>query len=450
MQELTLVVGLGQTGQSIARYLHHKNLPFAVFDTRKNPPGLDGFRKAYPEVALFLEIYPENLHERVSRIICSPGVSLDISLIQEARARGMPIESDIDCLAAEVQAPMVAITGTNGKSTVTCLLGEMAKAAGINTAVAGNIGTPVLDLLLDEPKAFDLWVLELSSFQLELTSALRPAAAIILNISPDHLDRHHNARAYRAAKQRVYRGAHVGVFNRDDLETKPDPAYLETGMRVISFGSDEPASQNSWGLRRDADNQLCLARGDALILPVDHIRIKGQHNGMNALATCALAELLAIPIEACISVLKAFVGLPHRCQKVRVLDNVLWINDSKGTNVGATESAITGLGPSTKGKLVLIAGGQGKGGDFQALRPSVLEYVRTLILIGEDAKLLDEALGDLVQVYHAASLDEAVGLAKSYAEAGDTVLLSPACASFDMFDSFNHRGEAFTALVEAL
>jgi len=450
MQKFTLVVGLGQTGQSIARYLHHKNLPFAVFDTREAPPGEALFRKAYPEATLYLKTCPESLYAHISRVICSPGVPLDISLIQEARAREIPIEGDIDCLAREVDAPMVAITGTNGKSTVTCLLGEMAKTAGMKTAVAGNIGTPVLDLLLDEPDLFDVWVLELSSFQLELTSALRPIAAIILNISPDHLDRHHNTEAYRIAKQRVYKGARACVFNRDDVETKPDLEYFEKDACVISYGSDEPSSQNAWGLRRDASNQLCLARGDAFILPVDEISMKGRHNWMNALATCALAELLAIPMDVCVSVLKRFSGLPHRCQKIRTLDDVVWINDSKGTNVGATESAIAGLGPSTQGKLVLIAGGQGKGGDFQALRQPISGHVRALVLIGEDARLLDEALGDVVQVYHAASLDDAVKQAKSCAEPGDAVLLSPACASFDMFDSFNHRGEVFTALVEAL
>ena len=450
MQKITLVVGLGQTGQSIARYLHHQDLPFAVFDTREAPPGEAFFRKTYPEVTLYLKTYPDNLFENVSRLICSPGVSLDITLIHEARARDIPIEGDIDCLAREVDAPMVAITGTNGKSTVTCLLGEMAIAAGMKTAVAGNIGTPVLDLCLDKPDLFDVWVLELSSFQLELTSTLRPVAAIILNISPDHLDRHHKIEAYRAAKQRVYQGARACVFNRDDVETKPNLACLEKDARVISYGSDVPSSQNAWGLRRDASNQLCLARGDALILSVDEISMKGRHNWMNALATCALAELLAIPMDVCVSVLKTFAGLPHRCQKVRVVDDVMWINDSKGTNVGATESAIAGLGPSTQGKLVLIAGGQGKGGDFQALRNPMSEHVRVLILIGEDAKLLDEALRDVVHVRHAASLDAAVKQAKSCAEPGDAVLLSPACASFDMFDSFNHRGEVFTALVEAL
>jgi len=450
MQKMTLIVGLGKTGQSIARYLRYKNLPFAVYDTREAPPGEALFRQTYPDIPLYLKTYPENLHDNVSKLICSPGVSLAIALIHEARVRHIPIESDIDCLAREVDAPMVAITGTNGKSTVTCLLGEIAQAAGMKTAVAGNIGTPVLDFFLDEPGIFDVWVLELSSFQLELTSALRPAAAVVLNISPDHLDRHHTPEAYRAAKHRIYQGAQACVFNRDDVETKPDLDGLESGVHIISFGSDEPVSQHAWGLRHDANHQLCLARGDVLILSVDDINMKGRHNWMNALATCALAELLAIPMDVCVAVLKTFSGLPHRCQRVRVLDDVVWINDSKGTNVGATESAITGLSSSVKGKLVLIAGGQGKGGDFQALRQPVSEHVRALVLIGEDAKLLDEALRDVVDIYHAVSLADAVKQAQSCAESGDAVLLSPACASLDMFDNFNHRGEVFTALVHAL
>ena len=304
MQKFTLVVGLGQTGQSIARYLHHKNVPFAMFDTREAPPGEALFRKTHPKIKLYLKTYPENLYKNILYIICSPGVSLDIPLIREARARDILIEGDIDCLAREVQAPMVAITGTNGKSTVTCLLGEMAKAAGMKTAVAGNIGTPVLDLLLNEPKLFDVWVLELSSFQLELTHVLRPVAAIILNISPDHLDRHYNTQAYQAAKQRVYQGAKACVFNRDDLETKPDAACLEADTRVLSYGSDEPVSHNAWGLRHNAANQLCLARGDACILQVEQIFMKGRHNWMNALAACALAEILNIPMDVCVSVLK--------------------------------------------------------------------------------------------------------------------------------------------------
>lgn len=450
MQKFTLVVGLGKTGQSIARYLHHKNIPFAVFDTRETPPGEAFFRTTYPDVMLYLKTYPENLHQNLSRIICSPGVSLDIALIQEARARNIVIESDIDCLAREVDTPMVAITGTNGKSTVTCLLGEMAQAAGMKTAVAGNIGTPVLDVFLDEPQAFDLWVLELSSFQLELTCALRPVAAIILNISPDHLDRHHSIQGYRAAKQRIYHNAEVCVFNRDDVETRPNLLCSEVDGHLISYGLDEPPSQNAWGLRRNDSNQLCLARGDACILPVDEISIKGRHNWMNALATCALADVLNIPMDVCVLVLKMFSGLPHRCQKVRMLEDVIWINDSKGTNVGATQSAIVGLAPSIQGKLVLIAGGQGKGGDFHALRDAVLQHIRVIILIGEDAKLLEEALRDVVEVRHAVSMDDAVKQAKSCAEPGDAVLLSPACASLDMFENFDHRGTVFTTLVKAL
>ncbi len=450
MQNMTLVMGLGQTGLSIARYLHAHHMPFAVFDTRETPPGEALLRQLYPEAPLYLKTYPSNVCDNVSRLICSPGVSLDLALIHEARLRNIPIEGDIDCLAREVGAPMVAITGTNGKSTVTYLLGEMAQAAGMKTAVAGNIGAPVLEVLLDEPDGFDVWVLELSSFQLELTSRLCPTAATVLNISPDHLDRHHSIQAYRAAKQRVYQGAQTCVFNRDDVQTKPDLNVLEDDAVLISYGSDEPASPNDWGLRYDAHHELCLARGEICMVPVKAISMKGRHNWMNALATCALAEVLAIPIDICVSVLKTFSGLPHRCQNVRVLDDVTWINDSKGTNVGATESAITGIGSSTTGKLVLIAGGQGKGGDFQALRQPVSTYVRHVVLIGEDAKLLDDALSDVVHIHHAASLQDAVKQAQLCAKAGDVVLLSPACASFDMFDNFNHRGDVFTALVNAL
>ncbi len=449
MEQLVLVVGLGKTGCSIARYLKEKGVKFALFDTRDAPPNLETVQKTFPNVSIFLTHYPEDALSQVSRIVCSPGVSLNIALLQAARSRDIPIESDIDCFARAISAPVVAITGTNGKSTVTSLLGEMAKAAGRSVRVAGNIGTPVLDCVRDA-HAIDLWVLELSSFQLEITHALKPKAAVFLNLSNDHLDRHASLDAYCAAKQRVYRGAETCVFNRDDERTYPDHVYTDAAPHFVSYGKGIPEKADEWGLCLDEAGKIWLAMGLRLVLPIQQLVLQGMHNALNALAALALADVIGLPLETSLQVLKTFTGLPHRCQAIRMLDGVTWINDSKGTNVGSTEAAIEGLAPLTEGRLILIAGGQGKGADFKVLRPAVKAHVKALILIGEDAALLARDLGDLVGVTYAQSMEEAVQLAKACANTGDAVLLSPACASFDWFDDFNHRGEVFTGLVEAL
>ena len=449
MKPFVLVVGLGKTGVSIARYLQRKGIQFLVFDTREAPPSLNAFRSEFPDALVCLGDSDAIKLNQITRVICSPGVPLDIALLTAARAHGLLIESDIDCFASEISAPVVAITGTNGKSTVTQLLGEAAIASGRRVGIAGNIGAPVLDCL-QAPELIDLWVLELSSFQLEITHALKPLAATFLNLSDDHLDRHHNRAAYAAAKQRVYRGAEVLLFNRDDAQTYPEQAYLQHTVRLVSYGQNMPKTAAEWGLALDEHGARWLAKGEQRIMPVEALGIQGIHNALNALAVLALADAINLPMESVIHVLKTFKGLAHRCQDVRLLEGVRWINDSKGTNVGATVSALQGLGPLIKGQLILIAGGQGKGAEFDALRVALKPHVRLLILIGEDAALLEHALGDLVDVIHADSMENAVIQAKNQAKPGDAVLLSPACASFDWFDDFNHRGEVFTRLVEAL
>ncbi|MDF1678163.1 MAG: UDP-N-acetylmuramoyl-L-alanine--D-glutamate ligase [Legionellaceae bacterium] len=449
MEQLVLVVGLGKTGCSIARYLNEQGVRFALFDTRDAPPNLEAVQSTFPSVTIFLGHYPEDALSKLSRIICSPGVPLDIDVLQAARSRNIPIESDIDCFARAISAPVVAITGTNGKSTVTSLLGEMAKAAGRSVGVAGNIGTPVLDCVRDA-HAIDLWVLELSSFQLEITHALKPKAAAFLNLSDDHLDRHASLDAYCAAKQRIYRGAETCVFNRDDKRTYPDPIYLDAMPQLVNYGQGTPDKANAWGICVDEAGKKWLALGERLILPVQALALQGMHNALNALAALALADVIGLPLETSLQVLKTFKGLLHRCQAIRVLDGVTWINDSKGTNVGSTEAAIEGLAPLADGRVILIAGGQGKGADFKVLRRAVQAHVKAMILIGEDAALLARDLGDLADVTYAQSMEEAIQSAKACANAGDIVLLSPACASFDWFDDFNHRGEVFTGLVEAL
>jgi UDP-N-acetylmuramoylalanine--D-glutamate ligase len=440
---LYLVAGLGKTGLSVARYLHRSKKVFIVFDTRPQAPGLAEFAAEFPEVTVYVQQIPTDVLNQVSDVIASPGLALDLPLLQQARQAGIPVYGDIECLAREIHAPIIAITGTNGKSTVTTLVGEMAKAAGFKVAVAGNIGMPVLDMLDDEHQ-YDLWVLELSSFQLDLTCSLEPLAATILNVSPDHLDRHHTMEAYIDAKQRVYHQAQVALFNRDDPYTKPKSA----GAKSISFGQNEPAT-NDWGLRTQ-DNKIYLAKGTTCFLPAESVLIKGVHNWLNALAACALADAAGVSLQHMSHVLTTFTGLSHRCQWVRKLDGVDWINDSKGTNIGATISAINGIGGSMQGKIVLIAGGQGKGADFHELAQPIADYVRSIVLIGEDADKIEAALAHVVPIVRASSLDTAVQMAKEQAKPGDVVLLSPACASLDMFRDFNHRGEQFTSLVGGL
>lgn len=446
-QPFYLVAGLGKTGHSIAGYLSRRNKPFVVFDTRQEVEGLDAFNAEFPGVDVFLGELPATIYQQLTGIITSPGVALDEPFLQEAFRRKIPVFGDIECLAREINAPVIAITGTNGKSTVTTLVGEMAKAANLSVAVAGNIGLPVLDLL-DNEQHYDLWVLELSSFQLDLTYSLSPVAATILNISPDHLDRHHSLEAYVEAKQRIYHQTQAFISNRDDAQTTPTQQEFANEVIATSFGLDKP-TVGHWGMI-EKNGLHYLSYGNECLLSTEELRIKGKHNWQNALAACALAAAAGIKPEYMIKVLKTFTGLPHRCQWVRTLDEIDWINDSKGTNIGATISAISGIGGSMQGKIVLIAGGLGKGADFTELRPPVAEYVRSVVLIGEDADKIEHALAEMVPVLRATSLEKAVTVAKSQAISGDVVLLSPACASLDMFRDFNHRGEVFAHLVSKL
>lgn len=442
---LYLIAGLGKTGLSIARYLRRRNKPFVAFDTRIEAPGLHEFKTEFPDVPVYLQEVPDALFSQLTDVIASPGLSLDTPCIKKALEDGIAVYGDVECLVREISAPIIAITGTNGKSTVTTLVGEMAKASGIKVAVAGNIGAPVLDML-DNGEHYDLWVLELSSFQLDLTYSMKPLVATILNVTPDHLDRHQTLETYIRVKQRVYHQAQVALFNRQDVSTQP--VQEDRVLNCLSFGQDEPTEEN-WGLIQQ-NNTVFLARGKEAILSVDSLLIKGTQNWLNALAACALAEVAGIALDSIQEVLKTFPGLPHRCQWVRSLDAIEWINDSKGTNVGATASAIEGIGGSMQGKIVLIAGGQGKGADFNVLSQPVADFVRSIVLIGVDADKIETALSPVVPTHRASSLDDAVTTAKAQAKPGDVVLLSPACASLDMFRDFNHRGEQFVTLVNGL
>lgn len=440
---IQLVVGLGKTGESIGRWLMRNNQSFAFYDTRPEPPQKVTFQTLFPNVEIYCGQPPDALLEKVDKIYISPGVDLRNPVIIKAQEKHIPFGNDIDCLATEIgDAKIVAITGTNGKSTVTELVGLMAKADQQPVVIAGNIGTPVLDQLESSP-ANAMWVLELSSFQLNLIEQLIPSAATILNITPDHIDRHGTFTAYAEAKQKIYQRAHYAVYNRQDINTQPPDNIAAT-----SFGLDKPQNEQ-WGID-SASGESYLCFGSQPILPTASLKMRGQHFWQNALAASALASHMNISLHAIKQVLTSYAGLPYRTQWIATINGVDYINDSKGTNVGATISAITGIGPTQSGKLILIAGGQGKGADFSLLQASVSKYVKSAFVYGEDGPLLFKALKGKIQVTSTHGLKEALQHASEAAQPGDCVLFSPACASFDGFKDFNHRGEVFNELVKAL
>ncbi len=435
----TLVVGLGVTGLSVLRFLRRRGVPVAVTDSRAEPPGREALEAEFGDLPAALGGFEPEWFEHARTLIVSPGVPVGEPLIRAARARGAEVIGDIELFAREAKAPVVAITGSNGKSTVTTLVSEMASDAGRAVRTGGNIGRPALELLTDsEP---DLYVLELSSFQLETTASLDAAAAVVLNISPDHMDRYNGLADYAAAKQRVYRGHGVMVVNCDQ------PAVLAMqapGRPTVGFGLGRPLGNDFGLLQREGEDWL--AHGEQPLMPVRELRMAGRHNQANALAALALGEAVGLPMESMLATLRRFAGLWHRTQWVAEIDGVRWYNDSKATNVGATLAAIEGL----EGPLVLILGGQGKGADFLPLREPLSRKARAVVLMGEAAEDIAHVLDGVVPVRRAADMDEAVAQARALAEPGDAVLLSPACASFDMFDGFAARGDAFIRAVRAL
>ena len=434
----TLVVGLGVTGLSVVRYLHRLGESIVVADSRDIPPALNEFKQAFGDVPLHTGKFNNKLFVNAQRIVVSPGVPLSDPALQQARDNGVEITGDIDLFAHEVDAPVVAITGSNGKSTVTTLFSLMAERSGIRVAAGGNIGLPVLDMLND-PK--DLYVLELSSFQLETLQRLPMAAAVVLNISPDHMDRYADVNAYAMSKQAIYQNAVHAVINRDDGYVSK---MLNHKPNVIGFTLNKPNAGDFGLCSKDGEQYLCA--GNELLIKTAELRIRGRHNYANALAALALGTSIELPVPAMLDALRAFPGLAHRTQWIAEINGVNWYNDSKGTNVGATLAAIEGL----PGKHVLIAGGQGKDADFMPLRAVAEKRLRAMVLIGEDAGRIARCIDEIVPVRLASDMDEAVQIAAKFAELGDNVLLSPACASFDMFQGFAHRGEAFIKAVEAL
>ena len=433
----TLVVGLGETGLSVARFLSRQGVPVAIVDSREQPPGLERLRTELPaDVALFLGEFNAEAFARAEQIVISPGVSMDEPEIAAAVARQVPVTGDIELFAQTVTAPVIAVTGSNGKSTVVTLLGAMARRAALDVRVGGNIGTPALDLI--EAQEPDLYVLELSSFQLETLHSLRPRAAVVLNVSPDHMDRYQNLQAYAAVKQSVFRQAALQVYNLDDpiVESLVYRAHPHVGF------TRQPPGANDYGLV-EFDGATWLARGASRLMPASGICMAGQHNLTNALAALALGDAVGIPLDKMIDTLGEFQGLSHRMQYVTEKDGVRWFNDSKGTNVGATLAAIEGV----DGGVVLIAGGDGKGADFIPLADAMQRKGRGVVLIGKDAALLESVLQGVVPVRFADDMPQAVMLAAAMSQPGDSVLLSPACASTDMYRNFEMRGEAYIQAV---
>ena len=432
-----LVVGLGATGLSIARYLKRNDANAIFYDSREEPPGLEELEEIFPEAELQLGM--DKLPKNVVRVIASPGIPDSHALLKKARKKKLEIVSDIELFAREATKPFVAVTGSNGKSTVTTLLYHMCRADGRKTLAGGNLGEPALDLLVED--APDIYVLELSSFQLQRTTTLPADVALLLNISPDHLDWHADEAEYREAKYRIFKDARAAVYNRADEEAAERSAHCG---RVVSFGLDAP-EEGHYGIRSDEGDNY-LACGDALLLSTRDLALYGIHNQLNALAALAAGDLIGLDRAAMLQVLVEFPGLPHRMQFVARIGAVDYINDSKATNVAAAVASIE----SVDGMLVLIAGGDGKGGDFGDLAEAVEGKLRGAVLIGKDAEKIAHALDTVMPVHFAENMESAVHMAASCAESDDTVLLAPACASLDQYDNYMARGDAFIEAVEGL
>lgn len=476
-----LVLGLGESGLAMARWAAFRGATLRVADTRAEPPGLAGLRAAVADVEFVAGPFAESLLDAVDLVAWSPGLSIEIGPSAEfhrlVTQRELPVAGELDlftqaltALGAEGYRPrLVGVTGTNGKTTVTRLVGHLCEAAGLSVAVAGNISPALLDSLREAVAAQalpEVWVIELSSFQLALSRGWSADAAAILNMTQDHLDWHAATESYLAAKQKIFAGVKVAVYNRDDAATRPPvvPAAAASGATALSsFGSDGPAELGTFGLAstRGIDwlaegvraDDAPARRGQPVavavrpLMPAEALRIRGRHNQMNALAALALCRAIGVPMAGMLHALREYAGEPHRCQPVAVIRDVEYVDDSKGTNVGATVAALAGLGR----RVVLIAGGDGKGQDFAPLAAPVRVHARAVMLIGRDAPRMRAALADAgVPLVDCANLPDAVRQAAAHARTGDAVLLSPACASFDMFRNYGHRAEVFVAAVRDL
>jgi len=438
MSGYSVVMGMGKTGVACAHFLVKQGVRVRMMDNRISPPGLTAIKQI--PVSYITGSFDAEQLIHADEIIISPGLSLQEPALADAIKKGIPIISEIELFARYKNAPTVGITGSNGKSTVTTLVGEMAKRAGWQVQVGGNLGTPALELLSTPAPA--LYVLELSSFQLETTYSLNPQAAVVLNISEDHLDRYPNLAHYIAAKQRVYQGTGLMVLNADDSQVM---AMQQPHRSSLSFSLREDRGDFRVS---QYQGELYLTQGEERLLQVAALRLPGAMMRANALAALALGEAVGIPMSARLEALQTFRGLPHRCVWVANQHGIDWFNDSKGTNVGASIAALQGL--ERPQQVILIAGGDGKGADFSPLQAVVAHHCRACILIGRDGPLIARALGSVVPLYWAHSLEEAVTQAAHLAQPGDAVLLSPACASFDMFNNYEHRGRVFEEAVHRL
>ena len=440
---LKVVAGLGISGVAAVNFLHEQGYRVAVTDSRANPPGHD---QISTEVQSSFGALDQELLLAAEEIIISPGLDPKLPEIQAAIAKGIPVVSEIQILRRATDKPIVAITGSNAKSTVTTLFGLMVADAGKKVAVGGNIGRPAVDLIKDDP---ELYVLELSSFQLETTSNLNAEVAVVLNMSEDHLDRHGDMMGYHTAKHRIFQGVKKVVHNRDDSLTRP---LVPDSTPMQSFGLNAP-DLNQYGVLREDDGTMWLARGRERLIQSSELYIQGMHNIANALACLALGEAIGLARESMLATLKTFKGLEHRCEFVKEVHGVRYYNDSKGTNIGATFAALDGLGAAIQakgGKVAIILGGQGKGQDFTALREALTQYAKVAVLIGEDCTMIENAIQGTTVLLHAQTLEQAVQLCQQHTQANDVVLLSPACASFDMFKGYSQRGQQFVACVNAL
>lgn len=427
-----LVVGLGVTGMSVARFLHRLGFNFAVTDSRQKPQMTNEFFQEMPDTPAFLGGFDDNAFKVATHLIVSPGVSLKEKAIIQAHANGAKILSDIDLFACSVDVPVIAITGSNGKSTVTTMLGEMAKAAGKKTGIGGNLGTAALDLLDQN----DLYVLELSSFQLERTSVLNAAASTVLNVTADHLDRHIDIAEYAAEKQRVFQGNGVMVINKDDP--------LVNAMRIperktLTFSTNTEADF----FLNEIHGAEYLMQGEKRLMPMNELPLEGRHNAANALAALALGYSIGLDREAMCSALRKFQGLAHRMQRVAEINGITWVNDSKATNIGACVAALQGY----ERKVVLIAGGDAKGADMNELAPAIKAKAKGVVLMGKDAEKIKLALNGSVPCFLATNMKDAVKIAAGLADKGESVLLSPACASLDQYQNYQDRGNKFTKAV---
>lgn len=438
----TAILGTGATGLSVARFLSARETPFVFVDSRAEPPHLKQVRREYPNVELVLGPFDKDFLLSFDRLIVSPGISLSEPELIAAREQGVELIGDLELFLQYAKAPVIAITGSNGKSTVTTLVGQMAEDSGLVVGVGGNLGTPMLDLLDGNSQ---LYVVELSSFQLELLDNSRGAIVALLNISEDHLDRYPQLQQYHAAKHRIFRGAGKVVVNREDRLTRP---LISTQIPMTSFGLNQP-DLGDFGILEGLSEGY-LSYGIERLMRIDELALKGTHNIANALAALALGYAADLPMQTMLETLKTFKGLPHRCENIAEIDGVLYIDDSKATNIGAAVAALNSFGIRGQKNLLLIAGGQGKGQDFDGLKAPLSDFVKLTLLLGEDAQQIQQALQDCGDLIAVESMELAVQAAHQVAVPGDIVLLSPACSSFDMFTGFEHRGQCFQEAVSAL